>query len=77
MVENEFYPFKDQAEEDAYIKKLGLDKYACSKHGLDYEFDCTECHDQWMKWGLEKKVTVVSEYGSTSRDCAALRRGEQ
>lgn len=64
----DYYPFKDAAEEQAYIKKKGLDKYACSKHGLDYDFTCTECHDQWQKWVGQANVTVVSSYGSTSRD---------
>jgi len=64
----DYYPFKDAAEEQAYIKEKGLDKYACSKHGLDYDFNCTECHDQWQRWVSQANVTVVSEYGSTSLD---------
>ena len=68
MTEEDYYPFKDAAEEQAYIKEKGLDKYACSKHGLDYDFTCPECHDQWQKWVNQANVTVVSEYGSTSSD---------
>ena len=67
MSEKDWFPFKDEAEEKAYVKKMGLDKYACSKHGLDYEFTCTECHDQWQKWVEDNNINVVSEYGSTSR----------
>jgi len=64
----DYYPFKDAAEEQAYIKEKGLDRYACSKHGLDYIFSCPECHDQWQRWVGQTDVTVVSSYGSTSRD---------
>jgi len=66
MMENRYFPFKDKQDYDDYIKKTGLAKYACSKHGLDYEFSCTECHDKWKEFIDGEKITVISSYGSTS-----------
>ena len=65
---SEYNPFKSEEEELAYIKKKGLDKYACSKHGLDFDFGCTECHDKWAEYVGTKKLYVVSEFGSTGQD---------
>lgn len=67
-------PFESEEEERAYIEKKGLDKFACSKHGLDYDLACLECHDQFKKWVDEVKVSVVSSYGSTSRVRFSLKQ---
>ncbi len=66
---NEDYnPFESEAAELAYIKEKGLDKYACSKHGLDVDPTCTECHDMLTKFLGDRNLYVTSEYGSTGRD---------
>jgi len=64
----EYNPFKSKEEELAYIKEKGLDKYSCSKHGLEMDPHCTECHDMWAKFLGAKNLYVVSEFGSTGRD---------
>jgi predicted amidophosphoribosyltransferase len=66
--------FQTDEEEQAYIKEKGLDKFACSKHGLDMDFNCNECHDKWAEFVGKKKLYIVSDYGSTGRDL--LHKGE-
>ena len=66
--QNEWYPFNSEEEEQAYIKEKGLDKYACSKHGLTMDMSCTECHDKWVEFIKDSNAYVVSDFGSTGRD---------
>ena len=66
--ENPWYPFESEEDENAYIKKMGLDKYACSKHGLEMHMECTECHDMWAKFVGASNLYVTSDFGSTGRD---------
>ena len=65
---NEWYPFESEQEMDEYIEKMGLKKYACSKHGLDMDMSCVECHDKWAEFVEDSNLYVVSEFGSTGRD---------
>lgn len=67
MTENPWYPFDSEEDEKAYIKEKGLEKFACSKHGLTMDMNCTECHDKWLEFIEFSNAYVVSEYGSTGR----------
>ena len=68
MDENPWYPFESEDEENAYIEKMGLKKYACTKHGLEMNMNCVECHDMWAKFVGDRNLYVTSDFGSTGRD---------
>lgn len=36
-----------------------LDKYRCSKHGLDFRSECLECRRQFKKWADEHGIKVI------------------
>ena len=36
-----------------------LEKYRCSKHGINYVSECRECRRQFERWAHENKVNVV------------------
>lgn len=36
-----------------------LEKYRCSKHGLEYVSECPECRRQFERWAHEHNVNVI------------------
>lgn len=40
-------------------KTDSLERYRCSKHGLDYVSGCHECRNKFMKWAHEHDVNIL------------------